>query len=71
MKVFGRLGDLAGRVLRRDVVMTSVSVRLMHFMPPLDHGKATRELGWEPSPTPDAIRAAAKFYLEQDRPAAS
>ncbi|WP_396230918.1 NAD-dependent epimerase/dehydratase family protein, partial [Frankia sp. EI5c] len=65
MKLIGRAGDVAGRVLRRDVVMTSVSARLMHFMPPLDHSKATRELGWEPSPTPDAVRAAAKFYLEQ------
>ncbi|MEX5636342.1 NAD-dependent epimerase/dehydratase family protein [Parafrankia sp. FMc2] len=70
MKAVGRLGDVAGRVLRRDVVMTSVSVRLMHLMPPLDHGKATRELGWEPSPTPEAVRAAARFYLAQQREAA-
>lgn len=65
MKAVGRLGDVAGRVLRRDVVMNSVSTRLTHFMPPLDHSKATRELGWDPAPAPDAVRAAAKFYLEQ------
>ncbi|OHV65019.1 NAD-dependent dehydratase [Pseudofrankia sp. BMG5.36] len=65
MKVVGRVGDVVGRVLRRDIPMTSVSVRLMHFMPPLDHGKATRELDWYPSPTPDAVREAAKFYVEQ------
>ncbi|WP_018500871.1 hypothetical protein [Parafrankia discariae] len=42
----------------------------MQFMPPLDHSKATRELGWEPSPTPDSVRAGAKFYLDQQhRPA--
>ncbi len=64
MKVVGRLGDVAGRVLRRDVVMTTVSTRLMHFMPPLDHSKATRELDWHPSPAPAAIRAAAQFYLD-------
>ncbi|MBL7497138.1 NAD-dependent epimerase/dehydratase family protein [Frankia sp. CNm7] len=67
LKVFGRVCDVAGRVLRRDMPMTSVSVRLMHFMPPLDHGKATRELGWDPSPTPEAVREAARFYLEQRR----
>ncbi|WP_045877266.1 NAD-dependent epimerase/dehydratase family protein [Pseudofrankia sp. DC12] len=67
MKVFGRLGDLGGRVLRRDMVMTSVTVRLMHFMSPLDHGKASRELGWNPAPTRDSIRAAAKYYVEQER----
>jgi dihydroflavonol-4-reductase len=67
MKVVGRVGDMAGRVLRRDIPMTTVSVRLMHFMPPLDHGKATRELDWHPSPTPDAVREAAKFYVEQRR----
>ncbi|MFD0687280.1 NAD-dependent epimerase/dehydratase family protein [Actinomadura fibrosa] len=67
LKALGRLGDAAGRVLRRDVVMTSVSVRLMHIMPPLDHGKATRELGWHPSPTLDAVREAAAFHLERYR----
>ncbi|CUU56865.1 dihydroflavonol-4-reductase [Parafrankia irregularis] len=67
MKVIGRLGDFGQKVLRRDTVMNSVSVRLMHFMPPLDHSKATRELGWEPSPTADEIREAANFYLERDR----
>ncbi|MBX6387758.1 MAG: NAD-dependent epimerase/dehydratase family protein [Frankia sp.] len=71
LKVMGRVGDVAGRVLRRDVVMNSVSVRLMHFMPPLDHGKATRELGWEPSPTTEAIREAARYYVEEHRKTSS
>jgi len=71
MKVIGRLGDVAGRVLRRDLPMTTVSVRLMHFMPPLDHGKATRELDWHPSPTEDAVREAAAFYVAQTRVSAS
>lgn len=65
MKGIGLVGDVAEKVLRRDIVMTSVSVRLMHYMSPLDHGKAVRELGWEPSPTPDAIRAAARWYVNQ------
>jgi dihydroflavonol-4-reductase len=67
LKVIGRAGDVAARLLRRDVVMNSVSVRLLHLMPPLDHTKASHELGWQPSPTPDAIRGAARFYVEQHR----
>ncbi|HEX9176099.1 MAG TPA: NAD-dependent epimerase/dehydratase family protein [Mycobacterium sp.] len=58
----GRLADVATRVLRRDLPINSVSVRLAHIMSPLDHGKATRELGWQPSSTPDSIRKAAQFY---------
>lgn len=71
MKGIGRIGDVAARVLNRDIVMNSVTTRLMHIMPPLDHGKATRELGWDPAPTTDAIRAAARYYVERDRSAAS
>jgi dihydroflavonol-4-reductase len=62
MKVIGVAGDLAGRMLRRDVVLNSTSVRLAHIMSPLDHGKAVRELGWEPGPTLDAVRDAARFF---------
>jgi dihydroflavonol-4-reductase len=40
-------------------------VRLLDLTSPADHGKATRELGWEPAPTVDAIRRAARFYVEQ------
>jgi dihydroflavonol-4-reductase len=29
----------------------------------MDHGKAERELGWQPEPIHDAIRRAAAFYL--------
>ncbi len=65
MKGIGRIGDALAVVLRRDIAMTTVTVRLMHYMSPLDHGKASRELGWRPSPTPDAIRAAARFYVAQ------
>jgi len=63
MKVVGAAGGLVARVRRTDSVVTSTSVRLMHIQSSLDHGKATRELGWEPSPTPDAIRAAAEFFI--------
>jgi dihydroflavonol-4-reductase len=62
MKVAGAIGDVTSRVLKRDVTLSSVSVRLMHYMPPLDHGKATAHLGWIPRPTPDAIREHAQFF---------
>ena len=39
-------------------------VRLAATTSPADHGKASRELGWEPAPTSDAIRRAAHFYKE-------
>jgi dihydroflavonol-4-reductase len=35
----------------------------MHVMTPLDHGKAVRELGWEPGPAPDAIREGVEWFL--------
>ena len=64
--VAGALG-LAGRVLRRDVPMNTTGVRLLHVMSPADHGKATRELGWQPAPTADAIRRAAAFHVARER----
>ena len=61
--VGGMLG-LASRLLRRDLPMNVTGVRLLHVMSPADHGKATRELGWTPSPTSESIRRAATFYVE-------
>ena len=39
-------------------------VRLLDVTSPADHSKAVRELGWNPEPTTDAIRRAARFYAE-------
>ena len=58
MRVIGAVGGGASRLLRKDSVVTSTSVRLMHIQTPLDHSKATRELGWEPAPIADSIRSA-------------
>ncbi|MGX9670314.1 NAD-dependent epimerase/dehydratase family protein [Mycobacterium sp. HM-7] len=38
--------------------------RLLYLPSPADHSKARRELGWEPEPTVNAIRRAARFYAE-------
>jgi dihydroflavonol-4-reductase len=58
----GPVGDLAARILRRDVPVNTTAIRLAHIMSPMDHSKAVRELGWQPRPTPDSIRRAAQFY---------
>ncbi len=66
-RVLGRVGDVASRVVRRDLPVNTIAVRLAHIMSPMDHGKAVRELGWQPSPTPDSIREAARFYEQRRR----
>ncbi|MBB2773048.1 UNVERIFIED_ORG: dihydroflavonol-4-reductase [Mycolicibacterium obuense] len=62
MYALGFAGDLAAAMLRRDLLLSSMSVRLMHIMSPMDHGKAERELGWRPEPIVDSIRKAVDFY---------
>jgi len=62
MYALGFLGDLAAKVFRRDVLLSTLSVRLMHIMSPMDHGKAERELGWHPEPIHASIRRAVDFY---------
>jgi dihydroflavonol-4-reductase len=58
----GFAGTVAGALRRRDSPLTLTSARLLRFTSPLDHGKATRELGWQPRPTTDAVRRAARFF---------
>jgi dihydroflavonol-4-reductase len=67
MYVMGYLGDVARIALRRDTVLSSQSVRLMHIWPTLDHGKAERELGWQPGPVHESVRRAAQFFRENGR----
>ena len=55
----------ASRMLRRDLPLNTTGVRLLHIMSPADNGKAKRELGWQPRPTAESIRRAARFYVEQ------
>ena len=54
------------RALRPDKVTPFLNVvRLAATTSPADHGKATRELGWQPEPTADAVCRAARFYAER------
>jgi len=65
MRVIGVVGGAISRMLRKDTVVTSNSVRLMNIQTPLDHGKAIRELGWDPAPTEDSIRAGVRWFLDE------
>ncbi|HEV7851232.1 MAG TPA: NAD-dependent epimerase/dehydratase family protein [Mycobacterium sp.] len=65
MYALGFGGDVAAKVLRRDMLVSTLSVRLMHIMSPMDHGKAERELGWQPEPIHDSIRRAVAFYRKR------
>jgi dihydroflavonol-4-reductase len=67
MYVLGFAGDVAATLLRRDLALSTLSVRLMHVMSPMDHGKAERELGWRPEPVHDAIRRATHWYRDHRR----
>jgi nucleoside-diphosphate-sugar epimerase len=60
----GWIMGTASRVLRRDLPMNVIGVKLLHIMSAADHGKATRELGWQPRPTTESIKRAAQFYVE-------
>jgi dihydroflavonol-4-reductase len=65
MYALGFGGDVAATVLRRDMLLSTLSVRLMHIMSEMDHGKAVRELGWHPEPIHEAIGRAVNFYRDR------
>lgn len=53
------------RALRPGKIPPLVTItRLLHMTSPADNSKARRELGWEPEPTVNAIRRAARFYAD-------
>src|SRR6202046_1139239 len=61
---FARLSDAVGSLMRRDLPISMQSARLVELTSPASHAKATRELGWHPTPTEDFIRRAARTYVE-------
>jgi dihydroflavonol-4-reductase len=68
MRVMGAVGGGISRALRRDSVVTPTSVRLLYVQSALDHSKATRELGWQPAPIAEPVRAGVRWFLDEDRP---
>ena len=57
-----RVGDVAARLMGRDLLLSTTSLRLLDIMSPMDHTKAVRELGWQPRPTSESIEQAARFF---------
>lgn len=60
----GALGSLRARLTGKDAELSLASVRMMRAEAPVDHSKAVRELGWQPRPVEESIRAAARFWVE-------
>jgi dihydroflavonol-4-reductase len=58
------IGSLRSRLRGSHEQLTLRSLQLMRAEHEVDHGKAVRELGWQPQPVEDAIRAAARFFVE-------
>lgn len=65
LRAGARANDAAARLLRRDLPFAYAGIRMAELMSPLDHGKATRELGWTPEPVEDSIRKAAVFFASR------
>jgi hypothetical protein len=55
------VGSVKGRLRGTPERLTLRSLRLMRAEHEVDHGKAVRELGWQPAPVEESIRAAARF----------
>ena len=60
----GALGSLKARITGKDAELSLASVRMMRAEAEVDHGKAVRELGWQPRPVEESIREAARFWAE-------
>src|SRR5271155_631963 len=60
-----RLSDAIGALVHRDFPLSRQSARLVALTSPASHGKATRELGWYPTPTEHFIQRAAHTYVER------
>jgi len=56
-------GSIKAKLRGTDERLSLGSLRLMRAEAPVDHGKAVRELGWEPRPVEESIREAAKFWV--------
>lgn len=65
LRAGAKANDVAARLLRRDLPFAYAGIRMAELMSPLDHGKATRELGWTPEPVEDSIRKAAVFFASR------
>jgi dihydroflavonol-4-reductase len=58
------MGSLKARLRDSPEQLTLRSLGLMRAEHEVDHGKSVRELGWQPEPVEDSIRAAVRFFVE-------
>lgn len=65
LRAGARVNDAAARLLGRDLPFAYAGIRMAELMSPLDHSKATRELGWTPEPVEDSIRKAAVWFASR------
>ena len=56
-------GSIKAKLRGTDERLSLGSLRLMRAEAPVDHGKAIRELGWEPRPVEESIREASRFWV--------
>lgn len=64
---FARVFDVVGAVIRRDIPISRQSARLIELTSPASHDKASRELGWHPTPTEHFIERAAQTHVARLR----
>lgn len=57
------LGTAKARFTGSDERLNLNALRLMRAEAPVDHSKATRELGWQPGPVEESIREAARWWV--------
>ncbi|WP_193043618.1 NAD-dependent epimerase/dehydratase family protein [Mycolicibacterium baixiangningiae] len=65
VRLAAAIAGASNRLLHTDFPINAVAARLIALTSPADHGKATRDLGWHPGPTAEAIRRAARFYVDR------
>ena len=64
---FAHVSDAVGALVRHDVPISRQSARLIELTSPASHEKATRELGWYPTPTEHFIQRAAQTSVDRGR----
>lgn len=52
---------------KKDYLVSTDAVFLSDVFRQMDHGKASRELGWQPRPVAETIRDAVAWYAEREK----
>ena len=52
---------------KKDYLVSTDAVFLSNVFQRMDHGKASRDLGWEPRPISETVRDAVAWYAEREK----